>query len=112
MDAALGARLMTRALSFLAFLVFALVLAVAAIAEPPITSVAVYPPEVNLTGKQARQPLVVVATREDGVTLDVTAQAKLTPADANIAKVEGGVVSPGMADGATMLEVEFQGRKI
>src|SRR5262245_13145293 len=69
MDAAPGACLMTRVLIALTVCVL---LSATALAEPAITSVAVYPTDVNLTGKQARQAMVVVATREDGVTLDVT----------------------------------------
>ena len=49
-----------------------------------------YPPDIQLRSSLARQQIVVVATRPDGVTEDVTAKAKLTVADGRIARIENG----------------------
>ena len=43
--------------------------AAAASADPQVTSVAIYPPAINLNTKLDRQQFIVVATRDDGVTL-------------------------------------------
>ncbi len=44
-------------------------------------SLAVYPPEIHLSSKDDLQHVVVVATRSDGVTQDVTEQATYKFAD-------------------------------
>ncbi|MBS0210673.1 MAG: DUF1549 domain-containing protein [Planctomycetes bacterium] len=80
-------------------------------AAPTITKVEVFPPELNLTTSRDRQSFVVVAERSDGVTLDVTSQAKAKLADGKIAKIEGSTVLP-VADGSTKLEIEFNGHKV
>ena len=49
-------------------------LATAASAQQKFTALQVYPPDVHLSTKQDLQRFVVVATREDGVTLEVTNQ--------------------------------------
>src|SRR5437773_5023392 len=58
---------------------FALVATAAA--EGKITSIAVYPPDINLSTNADLQRFIVVATRDDGVTLDVTQQAAIKLAD-------------------------------
>ena len=80
----------------------------AASAESQLTGLAVYPPEVHLSGPEDLQRLIVVATRGDGVTLDVTAAVAATVHDAGIAACDTAVVRP-VADGATMLEVTYSG---
>jgi hypothetical protein len=50
----------------------------------------------------------VVATRDDGVTQDVTGQAALQLADGQCARLDGRTVYP-VADGQTKLDVEYQG---
>ena len=42
----------------------------------------------NLNTKRDRQKYIVVATRSDGVTLDVTKEATAKLADGNLAKVD------------------------
>jgi hypothetical protein len=79
-------------------------------AQSPVTGIAVYPPDVNLSFQQDRQKFVVVATREDGVTLDVTAKAQVALADGALARLENATVYP-TADGQTTLNVEFEGHK-
>lgn len=77
-------------------------------AAPP-AKIDFYPPDIQLSASQARQRFVVVATRPDGVTEDVTAKAKVTPADANLVRIEGPIAYP-KADGQTSLNVEYEGK--
>jgi hypothetical protein len=67
----------------------------------------VYPPNVQLETSRDRQAVIVVATRDDGVTLDVTAAAKLSLGDAKLARLEGNTLYPA-ADGQTTLHVEYE----
>jgi hypothetical protein len=69
----------------------------------------VFPGDVNLTTSRDRQSLVVRITEANGVHRNVTADAKFTLADPTKAKIENGVVYP-LADGATTLKVEFDGK--
>jgi hypothetical protein len=70
---------------------------------------AVYPGEVRLETKRDRQSVVVQATYPDGLTRDVTAEAKLSLDGALVAKLEKNVLLPA-ADGSARLKVEFGGR--
>jgi hypothetical protein len=79
-------------------------------AEPSITKLDVYPPDINLATKADLQRYVVVATRDDGVTLDVTAQSAVKLVDSGLCRHEKNVLYP-QADGQTTLEVEYQGLK-
>jgi hypothetical protein len=93
----------------LAFSLLALsLLTTAASAQQKFTSLNVYPPDVHLSTKQDLQRFVVVATRDDGVTLDVTAQATIKLADDKLCKLDKSALYP-IADGNTMLTVEYQG---
>jgi hypothetical protein len=78
----------------------------AAAAESPVTSLAVYPPDIHLATQRDLQRFVVVATRADGVTLDVTPQAAPTLADPAIAAIEANIVLP-RSDGSTTLTVSY-----
>jgi hypothetical protein len=81
-------------------------------AEPAdLTSVAVYPPDVTLATARGRQVFVVQATYADGITRDVTAEAKAALANPALAKLEKNSLTP-LADGATELKVEFGGRAV
>ncbi|MCY2990104.1 MAG: DUF1549 domain-containing protein [Planctomycetota bacterium] len=75
-----------------------------------ITGLALYPPDVNLNTKADYQRFLVVATRDDGVTLDVTKEAAVKLGDAKFARLDGRTLFP-VADGVTALEVEYQGHK-
>jgi hypothetical protein len=88
----------------------ALISLAAARAEDKVSSLAVYPPDVNLSTKADSQRFIVVATREDGVTLDVTSQAAVKLADSKLCRLEKSTLYPS-ADGETKLEVEYQGMK-
>lgn len=77
----------------------------------PALTLAVYPPDVQLTTSRDRQQYIVVATRADGVTMDVTATAKAALANPALARIEGNVLLPA-ADGATTLALEYQGQTV
>jgi hypothetical protein len=86
------------------------VLAATAQAQTTLTGIAVYPPEVHLNTKADLQRYIVVASRSDGVTLDVTALAQAKLANGTFAKLDKNVVLP-LADGQTTLDIEYQGFK-
>ncbi len=65
----------------------------------------------HLSTSGDRQLFIVVATRPDGVTEDVTATAKATLADGSFARLDGHTLYP-VADGATTLTVEHQGQTV
>ena len=101
---------LTEATMKLTALFATLALATTALAEGQITGVAVYPPDINLNTKADLQRFIVVATRSDGVTLDVTGQAAVKLVDAKLCKLDKNVLTP-LADGQTTLEFEYQGFK-
>jgi len=53
-----------------------------------IVKIDVYPPEINLKTQRDFQRVLVVATRDDDVTVDVTADATTTVTDDSLARVE------------------------
>jgi hypothetical protein len=79
--------------------------------EPPGLKVDAYPPDIQLTTARDRQSYIVMATRPDGVTLDVTKEAKATLANPALARIDGNVLLP-TADGETTLALEYQGQTI
>src|SRR4051812_20803120 len=92
----------------------AILLAVGAFANAAMDSSAtfeVFPTDVNLTYQRDKQSLVVRITESNGVHREVTKDAKLTIADPTKAKIDKGVVYP-VADGATTLKVEYNGKSI
>jgi hypothetical protein len=80
-------------------------------ADAPIAKVEVFPPDVDLSTNRDRQKFIVVATRADGVTLDVTGQAQAKLADPGLAKIDAATVYP-LADGQTTLDVAFNGQTL
>lgn len=76
---------------------------------PTLSSLQVYPPEINLQSSRGRQAFAVQATYADGITRDVTAEAKATFINQAFAKLDKNVLYP-LADGATELRIEFGGR--
>lgn len=98
----------------LKYLPFALVLCLSlashANAQTKVASIAVYPADIQLNTKADLQRVIVVATRDDGVTLDVTAQAQVKLAQEGIAKLDKLALYP-IADGKTTLDIEYQGLK-
>ena len=57
-------------------------------------TVAVYPPDINLETARDRQTFVVQATDADGLTRDVTAQAKIAFANPALVKLDGFIAHP------------------
>src|SRR5438093_10339365 len=76
-----------------------------------LSDVQVFPPDVNLFTARGKQTLVVQAVYADGITRDVTAQAKITPANTPLVKLDKNVILPA-ADGATELPIEFGRRTV
>jgi Protein of unknown function (DUF1549)/Protein of unknown function (DUF1553) len=95
------------------FLLAALALASSlgtASAQSP-TTLEVYPPDVNLETARDRQSFVVQAWFADGLSRDVTAEAKVTIANPALVKLDKNVVHPA-ADGATEMTVEWGGKAV
>src|SRR3982750_4129558 len=82
-----------------------------AAAESPPTALEVYPPDINLETSRDRQSFVVQAWFADGLSRDVTAEAKVTVANPMMARLGGNVVYP-IADGTTELSVEWGGKSV
>jgi len=72
------------------------------------TSLAVYPQEISLATSADYQGIVVVATRADGVTSDVTEEAELAVVEPSFASLESATLRP-LADGETQLIAKFSG---
>ncbi len=93
-----------------AFLVLAHMSAVA-VADAPALKLAAYPPDIELSTSRDRQPFIVVATRPDGVTEDVTATVTATLANPALARIDGHTLHP-VADGTTTLALAYQGQTV
>src|SRR5205823_998180 len=76
-----------------------------------LAEVKVFPTEVNLKNKQARQSLMVQATYADGATRDVTAETSYSLGNRSVVKMTQHVLSP-LADGKTEMQVKYQGRTL
>ena len=72
-------------------------------------SIAVFPPDVNVQSARGKQRIIVQACYADGITRDVTAQAKVTISDPKIAKIVNLEVLP-VGDGKCSIAVEFEGK--
>ena len=86
-----------------------LTLASVAVAAGP--TVAVYPPDINLETAGDKQSFIVQLTQPDGITRDVTDQAKVTFADASLVKLDKNIVTP-VKDGATEMTVTAAGQTV
>ncbi len=75
-----------------------------------VTRIDVYPPDVNLNTSLDYQRFIVVASRDDGVTIDVTRDALFKLADEGIVRLDNSTLYP-TADGATKLVAEYQGHQ-
>ena len=80
-------------------------------AANPVAELKVFPPDVQLRTSRTRQSLVVQATYANGITRDVTAEAKFALADGKLCRFEDHTLHP-TADGETQLTVEFAGQKV
>ncbi len=76
-----------------------------------LQSVAVYPPDVQLSTARGRQTVIVQAAFADGITRDVTADSKFTVTNPALVKLAGNVLTPA-GDGACELKVEFDGKTV
>jgi hypothetical protein len=99
-----------KAVKSITAVLIALALAATAAADSPIASLAVYPTDINLETKADLQRFIIVATRDDGVTLDVTTLADVKLADSKLCRLEKNALYPA-ADGQTTLDIEYQGFK-
>ena len=98
----------------LRFLLTALVLAISlgnANAQSPLASLEVFPPDVNLETSRDQQSFIVQAWFADGLSRDVTAEAKVAFANAALVKLEANVVKP-VADGQTQMSVSWGGKTV
>lgn len=81
-----------------------------ALAENPI-AVRVFPGDIHLTTVRDRQSLIVQAEYANGLTQDVTADAKYSLADAALARLENATLYP-KADGQTTLTVSYADKSL
>ena len=77
----------------------------------PLTDVAVFPAEVQLTTARDRQSIVVQATFADGITRDVTKEATFSVTDPKLLKRDGATLRPA-ADGTTTLTIGYGGKTV
>ena len=76
-----------------------------------LTKLDILPPQITLSTKQARQVVAVQATYSDGITEDVTSQAKPRLSNSAVARWEKNILLP-VADGQCELIVEHAGRAV
>jgi hypothetical protein len=79
--------------------------------EKKLAGVEVFPKQINLNTLRDYQSLVVQARYTDGVTQDVTEQAKYAIANAKLVKQQGNVFHP-VADGKTEIIITFAGQTL
>src|SRR3982750_2053513 len=82
-----------------------------AAAESPLAALEVFPPDINLETARDRQSFVVQAWFADGLSRDVTAEAKVAFANPALVRREANVVYP-VADGSTEMTVEWGGKAV
>jgi hypothetical protein len=79
--------------------------------ERQLSKVEVFPSAVTLLHARDRQSIVVQATYGDGVTRDVTGEAKYDFKNPALAKLNDNVITPA-ADGKTELQIAFDGQTL
>src|SRR5262249_6181338 len=77
----------------------------------PLAELKCYPPDIFLSSAKAKQPILVQAVFENGITRDITAQAQLGLADPRVARLDKAALAP-VADGKTQLSVRCWGRTL
>jgi hypothetical protein len=97
--------------SFILCCATGLIIALEAHGASPVSRLEVSPPEINLNTSRSRQIFVIQAAYADGITRDVTLEAKTSLANAALAKLEKNALTP-LADGATELRVEYAGQTV
>ncbi len=86
-------------------------LAVVAAAPARAAGLAVYPPAIALESARDPQRATVVFTKDDGVSLDVTATTEVRIEPATLAKWEGGRFVP-LADGEGQITMTYDGQSV
>ena len=81
---------------------------VASAEAPKPAQINVYPADVQLTTVRDRQSIIVQAEYPDGITRDVTAEAKFALSNGELARLDKNVLYP-KADGAAELTIEYAG---
>ena len=79
--------------------------------DSALSAVHVYPSEIKLTTQRDHQSLIVQAVFANGLTQDVTSQAKFTLADPKLADLKQSQLTP-KADGQTELTVSYGGQTV
>jgi hypothetical protein len=77
----------------------------------PAGTLEVYPKTIELSTREDEQSVVIRIRRADGVTKDLTREAKLSIANPSIASVQHGVLRPG-SDGETQLVIEHGKQRV
>jgi hypothetical protein len=77
-------------------------------ATPPV-KLEIFPASIQLDSKADTQSLVIQAMYADGLTRDVTGEAKLAIANPQALRIEGGSLHP-QTDGETSIKAEFGGQ--
>ncbi|HEV8060153.1 MAG TPA: DUF1549 domain-containing protein, partial [Gemmataceae bacterium] len=80
-----------------------------ATAQPALTALEIYPPDIHLATSRGRQTFVVRASYADGITRDVTSQAKVSLANNALVTLDQNLLTP-LADGKTELQANFGGK--
>jgi hypothetical protein len=75
-----------------------------------VTRIDIYPPDVHLNTQRDYQRVLVVASRDDGVTLDITRDAVVRLSEEGVARLDNATLYP-VADGAAKLMAEYQGHQ-
>ena len=78
---------------------------------PKPAEILVFPPDVELTTARDRQSLIVQARYPDGITRDVTTEAKFVLADSKLARFDNHTLYP-VGDGKTQLDVTYAGLNV
>jgi hypothetical protein len=76
-----------------------------------IAELKVFPPAVNLNTNADRQSIVVQAVFANEITCDVTAEAKITPANSDLVRQDANTLFP-KADGQSEITVDYGGRSV
>jgi Protein of unknown function (DUF1549)/Protein of unknown function (DUF1553) len=79
--------------------------------QSPLTSLEVFPPDINLETARDKQTYIVQAWFADGLSRDVTAEAKAALTNGSIAKIDGNTLTP-LQDGLGELFVEWGGKSV
>jgi len=90
---------------------FALITLSGFVQAAEVAPLAVYPPEIRLTSNRDKASFVVQAVEADGVTRDVTAEAKIEFTNQALIRRDQHMLYP-QADGQTNMTVVFEGKSV